>query len=252
MGRRDPDFGTSQSRRTDQLFQRQPAALPTPTGRHRRYIVLSRSQGHQGTGNRKAGVGGCRRRRPLRDPHRSASLPALVGGGVQVQPGEISLAHNGVLFLDELPEFNRPALEAPCQPMETGRAVIAGANSHVDYPDRFQFIAAMSTCRFGHLEDTAIACSRAPRCGLDYQAKISGPLFDRIDLHLDVPPVRAANLSLPPPAEGSAEIAARPGRSSTRETTPLVHRPGNPRKCQSQRHLAGRNRRPRQRRPNPS
>jgi len=149
------------------------------------------------------------RQRPFRDPHHSASLPALVGGGVRVQPGEISLAHNGVLFLDELPEFSRPALEALRQPMETGRAVIARANSHVDYPARFQFIAAMNPCRCGHLDDPALACSRAPRCGLDYQAKISGPLFDRIDLHLDVPPVRAADLSLPPPAEGSVEVADR-------------------------------------------
>ena len=108
------------------------------------------------------------RRRPFRDPHHSASLPALVDGGVRAQPGEISLANNGVLFLDELPEFNRPALEALCQPMETGRAVIASANSHVDYPARFQFIAAMNPCRCGHLEDPALACSRAPLCGLDY------------------------------------------------------------------------------------
>ena len=93
--------------------------------------------------------------------------------------------------------------------METGRAVIPRANSHVDYPARFQFIAAMNPCRCGHLEDLALACSRAPPCGLDYQARISGPLFDRINLRLDVPPVRAANLSLPSPAEGSAEIAAR-------------------------------------------
>jgi magnesium chelatase family protein len=148
-------------------------------------------------------------RRPFRDPHHSASLPALVGGGVRVQPGEISLAHNGVLFLDELPEFSRPTLEALRQPMESGRAVIARANSHVDYPARFQFVAAMNPCRCGYLDDPALACSRAPRCGLDYQAKISGPLFDRIDLHLDVPPVRATDLSLPPPAEGSPEIAAR-------------------------------------------
>ncbi len=147
--------------------------------------------------------------RPFRDPHHSASLPALVGGGVRVQPGEISLAHNGVLFLDELPEFSRPALEALRQPMESGRAVIARANSHVDYPARFQFVAAMNPCRCGYLGDPALACSRAPRCGLDYQAKISGPLFDRIDLHLDMPPVRAGDLSLPPPAEGSAEIAKR-------------------------------------------
>lgn len=148
-------------------------------------------------------------RRPFRDPHHSASLPALVGGGIRVQPGEISLAHNGVLFLDELPEFSRPTLEALRQPMESGRAVIARANSHVDYPARFQFVAAMNPCRCGYLDDPALACSRAPRCGLDYQAKISGPLFDRIDLHLDVPPVRASDLSLPPPAEGSPDIAAR-------------------------------------------
>lgn len=157
------------------------------------------------------------RRRPFRNPHHSASLPALVGGGVRVQPGEISLAHNGVLFLDELPEFARPALEALRQPMETGRAVIARANSHVDYPARFQFVAAMNPCRCGHLDDPALACSRAPRCGLDYQAKISGPLFDRIDLHLDVPPVRPGDLSLPPPAEGSAEVAARVAEARTRQ-----------------------------------
>lgn len=149
------------------------------------------------------------RQRPFRNPHHSASLPALVGGGARVRPGEISLAHNGVLFLDELPEFSRPALEALRQPLESGRAVIARANSHVDYPARFQLIAAMNPCRCGHLNDATLACSRAPRCGLDYQTKISGPLFDRIDLHLEVPPVRAADLALPPPAEGSAEVAGR-------------------------------------------
>ena len=149
------------------------------------------------------------RRRPFRDPHHSASLPALVGGGIRAKPGEISLAHHGVLFLDELPEFARPTLESLRQPLETGRATVARANHHVTYPARFQFVAAMNPCRCGHLDDPALACTRAPKCAREYQSKISGPLFDRIDLHVDVPAVPAGDLSLPPPAEGSAEIAAR-------------------------------------------
>jgi len=148
-------------------------------------------------------------RRPYRDPHHSASLPALVGGGMRAKPGEISLAHNGVLFLDELPEFQRPALEALRQPLETGRAVVARANHHVTYPARVQLIAAMNPCRCGHLDDAARACSRAPKCAADYQARISGPLFDRIDCHVDVPAVSASDLSLPPAAEDSAMVAAR-------------------------------------------
>ncbi|MFQ5972111.1 MAG: YifB family Mg chelatase-like AAA ATPase, partial [Alphaproteobacteria bacterium] len=149
------------------------------------------------------------RRRPFRDPHHSASLAALIGGGVRARPGEVSLAHNGVLFLDELPEFSRPALEALRQPMETRRAVVARANRHVTYPASFQLVAAMNPCRCGNLDDPALACTRAPRCALEYQSRISGPLFDRIDLHVDVPTVRIDELTLPPPAEGSAEVAAR-------------------------------------------
>lgn len=149
------------------------------------------------------------RQRPFRDPHHSASLPALVGGGQRARPGEVSLAHRGVLFLDELPEFQRQTLEALRQPLETGRAAVARAAAHVTYPARVQLVAAMNPCRCGHLDDAAIACARAPRCAQDYQAKISGPLFDRIDLHVDVPAVSPADLSLPPPAEGSAEVAAR-------------------------------------------
>ncbi|MEX2618476.1 MAG: YifB family Mg chelatase-like AAA ATPase [Alphaproteobacteria bacterium] len=149
------------------------------------------------------------RQRPFRDPHHSASLPAMVGGGTRAQPGEISLAHNGVLFLDELPEFARPTLEALRQPMETGRAAVARVNAHVTYPARFQMIAAMNPCRCGHLDDAELACSRAPKCARDYQTRISGPLFDRIDLHMDVRAVSAADLSLPPPAEGSAQVAER-------------------------------------------
>ncbi|NYZ12971.1 YifB family Mg chelatase-like AAA ATPase [Azospirillum sp. RWY-5-1] len=153
------------------------------------------------------------RRRPFRDPHHSASLPALVGGGSRAKPGEISLAHMGVLFLDELPEFPRGTLEALRQPLETGRATVSRANHHVTYPARVQLVAAMNPCRCGHLDDPALACARAPKCAAEYQSKISGPLFDRIDLHIDVPAVSPADLSLPPPAEGSAEIAARVARA---------------------------------------
>jgi len=149
------------------------------------------------------------RRRPFRDPHHSATLPALVGGGVRARPGEISLAHLGVLFLDELPEFQRATLEALRQPLESGRVTVARANAHVSYPARVQLVAAMNPCRCGHLSDPALGCSRAPRCAGDYQAKISGPLFDRIDLHVDVPAVKAGDLSLPPPRESSAEVAMR-------------------------------------------
>jgi len=153
--------------------------------------------------------GGLVRRRPLRSPHHSATPAALIGGGMRARPGEISLAHLGVLFLDELPEFPRGALEALRQPLESGRAVIARANAHVSYPARVQLVAAMNPCRCGHLADPGRACGRAPRCALDYQARLSGPLLDRIDMHLDVPPVTPAELSLPPPAEASAAIAAR-------------------------------------------
>ena len=148
-------------------------------------------------------------RRPFRDPHHSASVPSLVGGGTRARPGEISLAHLGVLFLDELPEFQRGALEALRQPLESGRASVARANAHVTYPARVQLVAAMNPCRCGYLGDAALACSKAPKCGADYQSKISGPLFDRIDLHVEVPPVSPADLSLPPPAEDSAQVAAR-------------------------------------------
>ena len=149
------------------------------------------------------------RRRPYRDPHHSASLPALTGGGLRARPGEVSLAHLGVLFLDELPEFNRQTLEALRQPLETGRVSIARANAHVTYPARVQLVAAMNPCRCGYLDDAGLACARAPKCAVDYQARISGPLFDRIDLHVEVPSVSASDLTLPPPAEGSAQVAAR-------------------------------------------
>jgi magnesium chelatase family protein len=149
------------------------------------------------------------RNRPFRAPHHSASMVALVGGGLRVRPGEVSLAHLGILFLDELPEFQRSALDSLRQPLETGSVQVARANAHVTFPARVQLVAAMNPCRCGHLGDPALACSRAPRCAADYQAKVSGPLLDRIDLHVDVQAVAAADLVLPPPAEGSAEVAAR-------------------------------------------
>ncbi|MEO5335485.1 MAG: YifB family Mg chelatase-like AAA ATPase [Magnetospirillum sp. WYHS-4] len=162
------------------------------------------------------------RRRPFRDPHHSASMAALVGGGFRARPGEVSLAHLGVLFLDELPEFQRGVLDALRQPLETGRATVARANAHVTYPARIQLVAAMNPCRCGHLADPRQACTKAPRCAQDYQSRISGPLFDRIDLHMDVAEVNPADLSRPPPAEGSAEVAGRVAAARARQTERYV------------------------------
>jgi len=150
-------------------------------------------------------------RRPFRAPHHSASMAALVGGGVHARPGEISLAHHGVLFLDELPEFNPQALDSLRQPLETGEVAIARANHRIVYPARFQLVAAMNPCRCGHADEPGYACRRGPnaRCVAQYQARLSGPLLDRFDLTIDVPAVAAADLLQPPPREGSAEIAER-------------------------------------------
>ena len=162
------------------------------------------------------------RERPFRAPHHSASMAALTGGGHRARPGEVSLAHLGVLFLDELPEFQRAVLDSLRQPLESGRVDVARANAHVSYPARVQLIAAMNPCRCGHLGDPALACSRAPRCAADYQSKVSGPLLDRIDLHVEVEPVSAMDLALPPPREGSADIAARVSSARTVQTSRLA------------------------------
>ncbi|MFW8594352.1 YifB family Mg chelatase-like AAA ATPase [Cribrihabitans neustonicus] len=155
------------------------------------------------------GDGGISRARPFREPHHTASMAAIAGGGRRAQPGEISLAHNGVLFLDELPEFARPVLETLRQPLETGEVMVARANAHVKYPSRFMLAAAANPCKCGHLADASRACPRAPQCGADYLGRLSGPLLDRFDLRIDVPPVSFASLDLPPATEGSAEVARR-------------------------------------------
>ncbi len=188
-----------------------------------RHIAAARTGRGLGTGHDPIGRRRVARRRsveerPFRDPHHSASLPALVGGGLRTRPGEISLAHQGVLFLDELPEFSRAALEALRQPLETGRISVARANSHVTYPARVQLVAAMNPCRCGYLAEPGRACGRAPRCAQDYQSRLSGPLLDRIDLHIDVPAVASADLALPPPAETSAAIARRVAAARARQS----------------------------------
>jgi magnesium chelatase family protein len=157
--------------------------------------------------------GAISRRRPFRAPHHSASMAALVGGGLRVKPGEVSLAHLGVLFLDELPEFQRQVLDSLRQPIETGEAIVARANAHVRFPARFQLVAAMNPCRCGYMSEPGRSCGRAPKCGVDYQARLSGPLLDRIDIQVDVAAVTAQDLALPPPAEGSAVAAARIARA---------------------------------------
>jgi magnesium chelatase family protein len=153
--------------------------------------------------------GALTRARPFRSPHHSASMAALTGGGLKVKPGEVSLAHNGVLFLDELPEFAPQALDSLRQPLETGEVMVARANAHVRFPARVQLVAAMNPCRCGHGGLGKGHCGKAPRCQRDYQNRVSGPLIDRIDLQIEVPPVTAADLSLPPPPEGTAEAAER-------------------------------------------
>ncbi|MHA7875028.1 YifB family Mg chelatase-like AAA ATPase [Roseivivax sp.] len=153
--------------------------------------------------------GGISRQRPFRAPHHTASMAAIVGGGRQALPGEVSLAHNGVLFLDELPEFSRSVLETLRQPIETGEVMVARARAHVTYPCRFLLVAAANPCRCGYLSDAARACTRAPACGEDYLGRISGPLMDRFDLRIEVPPVAIEDLDAPPAGEGSAEVAAR-------------------------------------------
>ena len=155
------------------------------------------------------GSDGIQSTRPFRERHHTASMAAIVGGGKGAKPGEISLAHNGILFLDELPEFPRHVLETLRQPLETGEVMISRANAHVKYPCKFSLIAAANPCKCGFMTDPDQACGRAPNCGNDYLGRISGPLMDRFDLRIEVPVVRFQDLSLPASGERSHVIAKR-------------------------------------------
>ncbi len=154
-------------------------------------------------------AGGISRKRPFRTPHHTASMAAIVGGGKGAKPGEISLAHNGVLFMDEFPEYSRSVLETLRQPIETGDVVVARANAHVRYPCKFMLVAAANPCKCGYLADASRACARVPGCGDDYLGRISGPLMDRFDLRVEVPPVSFQDLELSTARETSEDVAGR-------------------------------------------
>jgi magnesium chelatase family protein len=192
------------------LAQRLPSILPPLTSEEMLGVSMVQSLAGELMGGRLA------TERPFRAPHHSASMAALVGGGSRPRPGEISLAHLGVLFLDELPEFGPNVLDALRQPLESGETVIARANHRIAYPCRFQLIAAMNPCKCGGA-GPGLSCKRGPRCAADYQARLSGPFLDRIDLNIEVPAVSAADLSLPAAREGSAEVRARVSAARTRQ-----------------------------------
>ena len=193
------------------LAQRLPSLLPPMDAAEMLEVSMIASVAGELAGGRIT------RRRPFRSPHHSASLPALVGGGMRARPGEMALAHHGVLFLDELPEFQPRVLESLRQPLETGETVIARANHHVTYPARFQLVAAMNPCRCGDAGAPDHVCRRGERCAIDYQARISGPLLDRLDIQIELPPVRASDLTLPAAKETSAVVAARVAAARDRQ-----------------------------------
>ena len=169
--------------------------------------------------------GGISRTRPFREPHHTASMAAIIGGGRGAKPGEVSLAHNGVLFMDEFPEFPRTVLETLRQPIETGEVMVARANAHVRYPCQFMLVAAANPCRCGYLADPSRACARVPQCGEDYLGRISGPLMDRFDLRVEVPPVSFTDLSLPSAGERSGTVADRVARARAVQEARFRDRP---------------------------
>jgi magnesium chelatase family protein len=185
------------------LASRLPSILPPMDAREMLDVSMIASLG----GELKDGQ--LSRRRPFRNPHHSASMPALVGGGLRAKPGEMALAHHGVLFLDELPEFQPRVLEAIRQPIETGEAVVARANYHITYPARFQLVTAMNPCKCGMAGEPGHVCRTGPRCAADYQSRISGPLLDRLDVQIELAAVKASDLTLPPPKEKSVDVARR-------------------------------------------
>lgn len=193
------------------LAQRLPGLLPDLTPREALEVSMVHSVAGMLTDGRLV------TRPPFREPHHSASQAAIAGGGNRAKPGEVSLAHRGVLFMDEMPEFPRATLEALRQPMESGHTTVSRAAAHITYPARFQLIGAMNPCRCGYLSDAARACGRAPRCGEDYQSKLSGPLLDRMDLVIDINPITAYDLTWLPNGEPSAKVAARVAEARARQ-----------------------------------
>ncbi|MEM9146803.1 MAG: YifB family Mg chelatase-like AAA ATPase [Pseudomonadota bacterium] len=190
------------------LARRITSILPPLTPREALEVATIRSLAGEA-----GGAADMTRERPFRAPHHTASKAALTGGGPQARPGEISLAHCGVLFLDELPEFDRAVLESLRQPMETGEITVSRASAHLTYPARFLLAAAMNPCRCGYLSDPGRACSKAPRCGADYSARLSGPLLDRFDIRIHMPPVTPDVLALAPHGDGSARVSRRVGQA---------------------------------------
>ncbi|MBC7476737.1 MAG: YifB family Mg chelatase-like AAA ATPase [Pseudorhodobacter sp.] len=170
--------------------------------------------------------GGISRTRPFCEPHHTASMAAIVGGGKGAKPGEVSLAHNGVLFMDEFPEFPRGVLDSLRQPIETGEIVVARANAHIRYPCRFLLVAAANPCKCGYMTEPARACARVPICGDEYLGRISGPLMDRFDLRIEVPPVAYTDLDLPASGEPSATIALRVAAARAIQTRRFADHPG--------------------------
>lgn len=185
------------------LAQRLPSILPPLSASE----MLEVCQIHSLAGELSRGLPG--RRRPFRAPHHSASMAALVGGGTKPRPGEVALAHLGVLFLDELPEFSAQVLDSLRQPLEAGEVAIARANHRVSYPSRIQLVAAMNPCRCGHAGEPGYSCGRGQNCAEKYQSRISGPLLDRIDMQIEVLAVTAADLVLPPSSDDSATVRER-------------------------------------------
>lgn len=183
------------------LASRLPSILPPLTPEEMLEVSMVHSLAGQLMGGR------LKRERPFRAPHHSASMAALVGGGTKPRPGEVSLAHLGVLFLDELPEFVPQVLDSLRQPLETGETVIARANHRISYPSRIQLIAAMNPCRCGG--GLGESCKRGPRCAADYLGRISGPLLDRIDMQVEVASVSPADLISPPATEPSETVRHR-------------------------------------------
>lgn len=192
------------------LAQRLPTILPPLSAAEMLEVSMIHSLAGELSGGRLA------RARPFRAPHHSASMAALVGGGIKPRPGEAALAHLGVLFLDELPEFSPQVLDALRQPLETGETAVARANHRTTYPSRIQLVAAMNPCKCGHWTPGA-TCKRGQNCAANYQSRISGPLLDRIDVQIEVPAVSVADLAAPAPREGSAEVASRVAAARTKQ-----------------------------------